>query len=210
MTFQDKLNKKIAQAQEKVQEAREEALNLLLENDSYIETQRSLACKDNELKALEDIIIQLNAIVPFKAKAGDKFSINVFPVNGFPTGLDKLLGIITGSRSAFVDELSLQYEAITGVSMIELTLANQALGSPSYFNAKTNTVSEELPSNLETLNSFLKSIALKLNIVEFNTEVTQAQLDLWFMKSKIKAETAKAEFEKNVVLNATTNFTIED
>jgi hypothetical protein len=205
---QAQLKQRIQEAQDRASTKTVETIIALSENDAYIETQRSLMSKDTELKRLDSIINQLNAIKPFQAKSGDKFSINVFPINTFDTGLDRILGIIAGSRSAFVDELSLQYEAITGISMIELTLARQALGQPAYFSK--GEIVDEVPADLSSLNNYLKSIALKLNVVEFDTNVSKSALALYFVKGRIKAETAKASFDKSATLDATSSFTLED
>jgi hypothetical protein len=208
MTFQEKLNAKIATAQAAANAKVEEKLDTLLENDAFIESQRSLTAKNKELAKLDTTISALNKILPFVSKNGTKFDINVFPINGFDTGLDKVLGIITGSRSAFVDQLSLQYEAISGVSMIELTLARQALGSPAYF--KDGAVVPAQPGSYNKLVPMLPSIALKLEIQEFDLTISEEQIELYFTKSLIKAETAKAEFDKNLAVNSSTSFTIQD
>ena len=210
MNFQEQLKERITIAQLAVKVKHNEAMAELLDNECFIETQRSLSAKGTEVAKLDSIIAQLNAITPFKANSGDKFSVRVFPINGFETGLDRILGTIVGSRSAFVDDLSSQFQAITSVNMIEWALADKALGAPSYFDKKTSTVTEAIPGNIETLNAFLVSIAIKLDIQELPTTINQAQIDLWFMKSEVRAKTAKVEIDKVALIDNSGEFTIED
>jgi len=208
MDFKTRLEAKVAAAQAVAIERTNASLDRLLDNDSYIETQRSLMAKDKEIKQLDAIMTQLNSIMPYSAKNGDKFSVKVFPVNHFNTGLDRVIGIITGSRSAFVDDLAIQYEAITGISMIELELARTALGQPAYFSK--GEVFEEVRGDINEFNNLLTSIAIKLGINEFTTKISKEALDLWFVRSKLAAERKKLEFDKAVVMNGITSFTIED
>ena len=208
MNFEKALSAKIAEAQAKAQLQTNASLEKLLENDSFIEAQRYIAASNAEVSTLDTIINQLNAIPAYQAKSGDKFNVKAFAISDFSTGLDRILGIINGARSAFVDELALNYSAITGISMLELELARTALGQPAYFSK--GQIFDEVRGDVSALNEYLRSISIKLKIFELPTKVTQEAVDLWFLRSRIRAEKARAEFEKQVVLNSSKQFTIED
>jgi len=209
-TFEQQLADKVAEAQEKHEEAHMDSLKAVLENPAFIEAQRSISAKDREIKQLNAIINQLNQIKPFVTKDGTKYSIQCYPVSFFGAGLAQVIGIISASRSAFTDELAMQYSAITGISMLELMEANEALGSPAYM-AKDGTISPAIPGNLPKLRQLLASIMLKMNIKEFTPEViTQDRIDLWFTRAELAVERKSAEFEATQALNASSSFTIED
>ena len=89
--FKTKLNKKIEQAQEAKAKAQDKAREALLDNENFIETQRSVIAKENELTSLSDITSQLNSIAPYVAKDGRKFSIKVFPVSAFGIGMGSVI-----------------------------------------------------------------------------------------------------------------------
>lgn len=209
-TFEEQLAAAVAEAQAKHEQEHLESLKGLLTNPAFIDAQRSIATKDAELTKLNGIINQLNQIKPFTAKDGTKYSIKVFPVSFFGTGLAQVIGIIQGSRSAFTDDLALQYSAITGISMIELSEANDALGSPVYM-AKDGTVSEAIPANVPKLRQLLASIMLKLGVSEFDPSViTEDRVNLWFTKAELAVAKKKDELAKTAAINASSNFTIED
>lgn len=210
MTFEEKL----AQAVEKAQQAHEaqhlESILGLLSNPAFIEAQRSLSAKDAELSRLNAIINQLNKIKPFVANDGTKYQIKCFPNSFFGPGLGHIIGIIQSSRSAFTDELALQYSAITGISMLELLEANDALGQPIYM-AKDGTVSEQMPYNLNKLKQLIASIMLKMGIKEFDpSSITEDRMNLWFTKAELAVAKKQDEIAKTAVINASSNFTIED
>ena len=92
--------------------------------------------------------------------------------------------------------------------MLELELARTALGQPTYFSK--GQIFDEVRGDVSALNEYLRSIRIKLKIFELPTKVTQEAVDLWFLRSRIRAEKAQAEFEKQVVLNSSKQFTIED
>lgn len=210
MTFEDKLTAKVAEAQAQHEANRIESLQAVLENPAFIEAQRSISAKDAELKRLNAIINQLNQIKPFITKDGTKYSIQCYPVSFFGTGLAQVIGIISASRSAFTDELALQYSAITGISILELAEANEALGSPTYLS-KDGTISPAMPCSLSKFRQLLASIMLKTNIHEFNPDViTQDRVDLWFAKAELAVERKSAELEATQAINASSSFTIED
>ena len=210
MTFEKKLKTRIVEAQKKATLAQEEIMDKLLDNKEFIETQRSISRKEAELKELNTTLKQLNKIKPFVSSDGHKYNVNTYPVNFFGTGLGEVLGVIQGSRSAFTDELALEYAAITGLSMIELREAQEALGSPAYMS-KDGEIQEALPSNRSKLVPLVKSVMLKMNINEFNTDsLTQDKLDLWFAKAELAADKKKKDFNKSLALDASTNFTMED
>jgi len=205
MNFEQELEKRVKEAQEKRQSRYEAAKMQLLENPTFIEAQCVLESKNKELNRLNNIIDQLNAVEPTVIN-GQKYRIQVFPVGGFPVGTSQILGIIIGSRSAFTQELNIQYEAITGLNMLELIEVREALGQPSYFSKKELVVVEEERGDVEKLNQLLKGIALKLGIYEFNVQVTKEQVDLWFLRSRLNAEKREAELEKAQALE---EFTIQ-
>lgn len=196
MSFEQELERKIQEVQKERQSRFEAAKMQLLENPTFIEAQCVLENKNKELTKLNSILDQLNAIEPMVIN-GQKYGLQVFPIGGFPVGTSQILGIITGSRSAFTQELSIQYEAITGLNMLELIEAREALGQPAYFSKKELVVVEEERGNVERLNQLLKGISLKLGIYEFDIKVTKEQVDLWFLRSKLNAEKKQVELEKS-------------
>jgi len=186
LNFQEKLAEKVRIAQEEKKKLQEEALLELLDNEKFIEAQRSTMAKEKELEHLNNIIFQLNSLAPFVAKDGRKFKINVFPINVFGMGHAQVLGIIAGSRGAFTDEKILEYSAITGINPVELIEARDALGSPAYY--KDGEVFPAQEGNFEKLSALLDSIYLKLGLNEFKAkDVTRDKYRLWFTLAENKA-----------------------
>lgn len=209
-TFEEQLKLAVAEAQIVHEAKHMESVSGLLTNPAFIDAQRSIIAKDAELSKLNAIINQLNQIKPFVSKDGTKFAIKCFPTSFFGTGLAQVVGIISSSRSAFTDELALQYSAITGISMIELMEANDALGSPIYMS-KDGTVSEAIPYNLGKLKQLLASIMLKMGIKEFDpSNITADRMDLWFTKAELAVAKKRDELAKTAQIDATSSFTIED
>ena len=208
--FNEKLAKKIAVAQEKANKANEKAVEKLLDNESFIEAQRAVAAKEEEVKKLNEIITQLNSISPFVANDGRKFGINVFPIPVFGIGLGSVMGIIAGSRNAFTDDKMLEYSAITGISMLELIEARDAMGNPSYFaNGKIN---DATPGDYSKLSSLLEGIFVKLGLSEFKaSDITRDKYDLWFAVGDAKAHRQAKEHDTLQELEeGTQDFCIED
>ena len=209
-TFEEQLKAAVANAQVEHEAKHMESISTLLTNPDFIDAQRSIAAKDEELTRLNTIINQLNQIKPFIAKDGTKYAIKCFPASFFGTGLAQVIGIIQAARGAFTDELALQYSAITGISMIELMEANEALGSPMYMS-KDGTVSEAIPGNIGKFRQLLSSIMLKLNIKEFNpATVTSDRVDLWFAKAELAVSKKREEFKATAAINESSKFIIED
>ena len=208
MTFEQQLNEAVAQAQVAHEAKHLESISALLTNGAFIDAQRSIAAKDNELRQLNTIIKQLNQIKPFISKDGTKYAIKCFPASFFGTGLAQIVGIISASRGAFTDELALQYSAITGISMIELLEAREALGSPMYLNQEPEDFKLW---NIAKLHPLLASIMLKMGIKEFSTNmITEDKMHLWFTLSERKVLKEKEELEKTKAIDASSDFTIED
>ena len=192
--FNEKLREKIALAQHEAETAKEVALDKLLDNKTFIEAQRSVSAKEKELTSLNEIVSQLNSMSPFVAKDGRKFGINVFPVGTFGLGLSQVMGILVGSRSAFIDEKMMEYSAITGISMLELVEAQEAIGSPAYF--KDGRVQEEVRGDYVKLKALLQGIFIKLGLNEFSAEqITKDKFDLYFAVAETKAHKQLAESE---------------
>lgn len=207
--FQEALAKRIAEANAAKASQHEMDLIGLLDNPNFIESQRSIQAKQSELSYLNTIINQLNSITPFVANDGHKYRVTVYPINSFGLGLGEVMGIINNSSSAFTDELMLQYTAITGISEIELASARVALGSPMYCT-KDGRLVDAIPGNFQELQNILQSIAIKLNLHEFNpASITQAQYDLWFAKSELSARRKADDIRKDAVLD-TAKFTMDD
>lgn len=207
--FQKALEAKIAAAQEERNTAHAESMMSLLDNPQFIEAQRQLTSKQRELRQLNSIIHQLNSITPFVANDGSKYRITVYPLSFFGHGLGEVLGIIASSSSAFTDDLMLQYSAITGISEIELSEAKQALGVPAYCT-KDGIVVPAVEGNFPKLCSLLASIALKLDIREFDlTGLTVDRYNLWFTRSELAAIKKADDFNRNAVLD-TQRFTMEE
>ena len=210
MTFEQQLNEAVAQAQVAHEAKHLESISSLLTNEAFIDAQRSITAKDAELTKLNAIMNQLNQIKPFVSKDGTKYAIKCFPASFFGTGLAQVVGIISASRGAFTDELALQYSAITGISMIELMEANDALGSPVYMS-KDGTVSEAMPYNLNKLRQLLASIMLKMGIKEFSPEaITDDRMKLWFTKAELAVAKKHEEFKVTQAIDQSSEFTIED
>ena len=208
MTFEQQLNEAVAQAQVAHEAKHLESISALLTNGAFIDAQRSIAAKDNELRQLNTIIKQLNQIKPFISKDGTKYAIKCFPASFFGTGLAQIVGIISASRGAFTDELALQYSAITGISMIELLEAREALGSPMYLNQEPEDFKLW---NIAKLHPLLASIMLKMGIKEFSPNMsTEDKMHLWFTLSERKVLKEKEELEKTKAIDASSDFTIED
>jgi hypothetical protein len=211
MTFREKLAAKVTEAQVAVTANKEEAMVALLDNPEFIETQRIVTAKEAELKSLNATITQLGAISKFKANDGTEYSVRVFPVaeGVFGTGIAQILGIISGSRGAFTDEMQAQFSAITKVPMIEIQMANIALGSPRYMKKDGSVVAAEA-TKLGALKPLLQSIALQLDIHEFDVStITQNNIDLWFLKEDQRVTKQLADKEKTAKVD-TKDFVLED
>ncbi len=207
-SFKEKLQAKIAEAQEQQDILYAKDLEALLDNPNFIEAQRKIEAKSSELRRLNTIIHQLNSIQPFVANDGSKYSVTVYPISFFGKGLGEILGIIASSRSAFTDDLMLQYSAITGIDMVELAEAETALGRPAYCQ-KDGTVVEAVPGDLPRLHDILLSIAIKLGIktIDFN-QLTKDRFDLWYARAELAANKKAADFNRNLTLD-TQRFTME-
>ncbi len=191
-TFNTKLNKAIESAQAKVEKAQEKALDKLLENDKFIEVQRAITAKERELNTLNDTVFQLNSISPYIAKDGRKFSIKVFPVNVFGLGLGTIIGIISGSRGAFVDEKMMEYSAISGITSLELVEAANALGNPSYY--KDGKVNDAIPGDFSKLKEILEGIFVKIELHELKAcDITKTKYDLWYALAENRANKQLSE-----------------
>ncbi len=200
-TFNKKLQEKIQEAQVEQDKVSEAAMERLLDNKAFIEAQRSVSAKEDELKILTDVVIQLNAIPAYVTKDGRKFNVNVFPVSIFGTGLGTVMGIINGSRSAFVDEKMLEFSLVSGISMLELQEAQALMGSPAYF--KDGKVHDAIPGDYDKLKALLDGIFIKLGLTEFQADsITEDRFDLWFATSEAKANKQLLEHEKLKELEA--------
>lgn len=211
MTFAEKLQARINEAQEEQALRYSESLDRLLDNPEFIEAQRAINAKQSELRMLNTRIHQLNNIPAFVSNDGTKYKVTVYPVAStiFGHGVAELLGIISASGSAFTDDLMLQYSAITGISEIELSEARSALGTPAYCT-KDGTVIPAVEGNFSKLKEVLQSIAIKLDIREFNVNsLTQDRYGLWFAKSELTAHKKADAFSKAMLLD-TAKFTMED
>lgn len=207
-TFKEKLQAKIQEAQAQSDELYAKDLESLLDNPNFIEAQRKIEAKSSELRRLNAIINQLNSIQPFVANDGSKYSITVYPISFFGKGLGEILGIIAASRSAFTDDLMLQYSAITGIDMVELAEAELALGRPAYCQ-KDGVLVEAVPGDLSRLRDILLSIAIKLDMktIELN-QLTKDRFDLWYARAELAANKKAADFSRNLTLE-TQHFTME-
>lgn len=208
--FNKKLQTKIAEAQVEANKVQEAALDTLLANTGFIEAQRVVDAKEKELKMLNGVTTQLNAIPAFVAGDGRKFNVNVFPINIFGTGLGVVMGIINGSRSVFTDEKMLEYSLVTGISMLELQEAQTAMGSPAFF--KDGKVHDDIPGNYRVLKGLLDGIFVKLNLAEFKSnDISEDRFDLWFATAEAKANKQLVEHEKLKDLEKeATDFIIEE
>ncbi len=209
-TFQDRLEIKIEAAQAAKELEQDKALDNLLENDAFVEAQRGIIAKEGELQKLNDVITQLNFITPFKANDGRKFNVNVYPIAQFGVGLGQVMGIIAGSRSAFVDETRVQFTAITGLTSIELYEAVDALGSPSYF--KDGKVNDAVDGDFGKLESLLPGIFMRLGLNEYvATDISRDKFNLYFAAAEAKALRLLKEHDELTKLEEkSTDFVLED
>ena len=231
---------RVAQArQEKLAKYKQDTM-ALLDNKDFMNAQVKSANLADERVKLDTIITQLNtAITAFIAKDGTKYSVRVFPVSQFGIGLDRLVGIIAGSASAFTDEMALEYEAIVGVPFVELQLANQVLGTVDYLNKDAVYVEgsrsleceeyvasnsdgtpldniakrkEYLLDSAKQLQIAIQSLAIKLELYELVPTVEQltTRLTSWETSARNRANKQLAELRKRDALNEASQFTIED
>ena len=209
LTFDEKLAKAVEKAQVDADKEHQLAVDSLLTNPEFIAAQRTISAKNAELHKLNAIITQLNQITPFVSKDGQKYNVKCYPVAFFGTGLAQVIGIISSSRSAFTDDLALQYSAITGISLIELAEANEALGSPAYLS-KEGVVSPTVCGNTPMLRELLRSIMLKMGIREFNVDsITDDRMNLWYARAELVVQ---KQLQEAVITKAleTSQFTMED
>lgn len=207
----------------------------LVQNEEFISIQAQILATADEVQKLDTIIHQLNTgITPFVAKDGSKYTVRVFPITQFGLGLDRLMGIISGSASAFTEEMALQYEAIVGVPFIELQMANQVLGTVDYVNkdgiyveGSRSIEMAELPGdtpiehlkavkqwrheNARKLHHMLRNISISLDIYEIvpSVEKLEEALLKWEMSAKNRAKKKLEEQQKANELDDS-KFTIED
>jgi hypothetical protein len=208
MTFEQKLAKAVEVAQETANEAHAKAIDNLLANPAFIDAQRVISAKNVELTKLNGIISQLNQIKPFVSSDGATYGIKCYPVSFFGTGLAQVIGIIAASRSAFTDDLALQFSAVTGISLIELAEANEALGSPAYLS-KDGIVSPTVHGNIPKFRALLESILIKLDVREFNvSNITEDRVNLWYARAELNVQTKQAERELTNELMGGEEFTL--
>lgn len=237
----NKLQKAIAERARMRKRKLEADTATLTENDTFMELQAKMLNMSEEVKKLDTMINQLNtAVQPFVSKTGDKYSVRVFPISQFGLGLDKLVGVVAGSMTAFTDEMADQYEAIVGVPFIELQLAAELLGTVDYVNrdgqyvegsrtVEKQAAKEELGDdaapidriravhewerkNIEELHAVLTAIAVKLGLYEIVPDKTELleRVRKWEAAAKRKAERQLVEIEKAMTLADAEQFTIDN
>ena len=209
-TFEEKLARKVQEAQLVADAKNEQALDGMLENVSFVEAQREIHAKELELTKLNLVINQLGNIDPFKTNDGRKFSVNVYPISSFGVGLGQVMGILAGSRSAFVDEIRMQFTALTGLTSIELHEAVDAIGSPAYF--KDGQVHDAIDFNYGKLESILPGVFMRLGLTEYKAaSITYDKVDLYFRTAEAKALRQLKEHDDLKKLEAkTSDFVLED
>lgn len=233
-TFEEAVAKRVAEMKA---EKRARSLDLV-NNEKFMNTQAKLSILGEEVSKLDNIITQLNtAITPFIGRDGTKYQVRVFPISQFGIGLDKLIGIIAGSASAFTDDMAMQYEAIAGIPFIELQIANDTLGSVDYVNkdgiyvegsrtlmreevedsgegalAHLKAVKKWEDDNIEELYNMLQSIAMKMNFTEIvpSKEALKDKVAQWEMSAQRRAKKQESEIQKMEALNESSEFTISD
>ena len=208
LTYEDILAANIAKANKEAIEIHNQSMIELANNPTFVESQRIIKAQEIELIKVNSMITQVNAIKPLVVGDGRKFKVNCFPISNFGTGLGQVMGLIAASRSAFTDEMSLTYSAITNVPAIELETAALSMGSPAYY--KDGQVFEAIPGNFAELAPILESIFIKLGLIEFKASaITKDKFDLWFANSESAAMKKLVAFEAAATV-ATTKFTLED
>ena len=233
--------KAVAERVEAIRKQEQEASMALINNEAFLNVQANISIEIARKDKLDTIIHQLNnGITPFIAKDGTKYSVRVFPISSFGRDLGRLMGIITGSSSAFTDEMALQYEAIVGVSFTELQITTEVLGTEDYINkdgiyvegSRTVTKNEIKASvdsseplagikavkqwekdNISKLYILIQSIAVKLNmlgIIPKTEEDLSVLVARWEQSATRRATKQLEEIEKSATLNNDSSFTIED
>jgi len=212
MNFEQMMKDRIASAMETKVAQNEQAKMALLDNQDFINTQVEITMLNSEINKLNQIITQLNLIKPFIAKDGRRFNVNVFPVSTFGPGFGQLIGIIQGSKSAFTDEMALQYEAITGVSHLELTMCSDALGTADYYKAGSEEVQHGQEGDMKKFIPLIRSIEAKLGlsmIVPESDDDIINTIERWQISSNKRAEIKLEESRLSENLD-TDSFVLED
>ena len=209
MTYTDKLEAKLAEAQASKAQATEQAQEKLLDNDNFIQLQLSIATREKAKALLSDMLAQVNSIKPFIANDGRKFSVNAYAIGIFGPAIAELVGVVGGSRSAFTDDMSAQYEAITGLKSIELGMAAVALGQPAYF--KDGELHDAIDPEYDTLYPLMQSVSAQLGILDVlpDKSTFTSLVSKWHVSAH-KSAVAKCDAYESHEIIDTNQFVIED
>ena len=209
MNYEQKLNAAMTANETAKKTAESEAQDALLNNSDFINLQVKVKTITSAKKALASLLSQVNLIKPFVANDGRKFSVNAYSVGIFGEALAELVGVIQGSRSAFTDEMSMQYETITSVPHTELLMANAAIGSPDYY--KDGEVNPGTPASGEDSHLLLQSIASRLGVLAIvpSKSVWENLVDKYTAAGNNRAKMLDAAAKLHDKL-ATEDFVLED
>ena len=213
MNFEQAMEDRINQMKEVRLTELTKAKLALVNRDDIVIMRIDLTELNKEIKKLNSIISQLNLIKPFVAKDGRRFRVNVFSqVSNFGPGLGQLIGIIQGAKSAFTDEMALEYEAITGVPYLELVMCADALGSADYYNVVTNEIKFGEEGDMKKFIPLLLSIearmGLSMVVPDSDDDIINA-VAKWQMKAIKRSRIKQKESKLSDNLD-TDSFVLED
>lgn len=170
-----------------------------------------------QIDQLDAIIRQVNAIDPIVTTNNERYTVNCYSVatNVFGQVLGRLLGLVNVSSSMFTEERQTKFEAITKVPYLSWIEANEAFGSPAYFN-KSKELVDAVDADIEELQTRIMSICIKLGLpTSAADKMTKANIDRYFANRRTKALSDQLAHEKVITLTANSDdndddYTIED
>ena len=159
-----------------------------------------------ELKAVEMACSMIVKDLPLTNKATREIrKWNPSRVYGYGNQIGALVGILSGIQYSAAEH-RLQMLATTGLNeqIIEDTL--NAFGSPSYFNAKYETIVPEKPYCINSIKNSLEVLEIKLNINLDKDAITEELLSKQFESARLRAETERNNY---LVTKQTKTITVE-
>ena len=159
-----------------------------------------------ELKAVEMACSMIVKDLPLNNKATREIrKWNPSRVYGYGNQIGALVGILSGIQYSAAEH-RLQMLATTGLNeqIIEDTL--NALGSPSYFSAKYETIVPEKPYCINSIKNSLEVLEIKLNINLDKDAITEELLSKQFESARLRAETERNNY---LVTKQTKTITVE-
>ena len=211
MTAEQKMELAISKAKEQRKQAKDAAKLKLLEDEDYIGYKASIADEEEQVASLNKIMEQLNAMKPIVTQDGTKYGVHCFPVSEYIFGpvMSRVLGIITASSAMFTDDRQVAFEALTGVSYLEVSKAREAIGSPAYYSK--GTLSPAIPGNSDLIDTTITAVLISLDVdLDYKNKLNKANIDKWFRLAEEKANKQFAEFQQMEQIDSTNKFVLED